>query len=98
MVGVAVVVAYIVIVFGLQYATGLTYDEWTHSGPHLLRAAIIPLSAGVVLLVAFLASARWDREWTSARRRVLPRPAAYRREAARRRSHQPDALKLPPVT
>lgn len=63
LVGAAVVVLYVIVVFGLQLASGLPYTEWTTTPAHALRAAVIPLAAGSVLLIAFLAVARWDMVW-----------------------------------
>jgi uncharacterized protein len=63
LVGVIVVVLYIVLVFGMQLASGIPYAEWTSTPSNTLRAAVIPLAAGSALLIAFLAIARWDMIW-----------------------------------
>jgi membrane protease YdiL (CAAX protease family) len=75
-VGVAVVAVYIVVVFGLQLTSGLEYDEWADTADHGVRAVLIPLGAGVLLLVAFLAYARWDMVWRDPER--LPMSRAMR--------------------
>ncbi len=67
-VGVVMAVVYIVVVFGLQLATGLDYDEWTDTSEHGIRAGIIPLGVGAVLLIAFMAWSRWDLLWRDPRR------------------------------
>lgn len=63
MVGVVVVVLYMLVVNGLQLSTGIPYREWTSTPSNTIRAAVIPLIAGSVLLVAFLVIARWDMVW-----------------------------------
>ena len=62
-VGVVVIVLYMLVVNGLQLSTGIPYREWTTTPGNTLRAAVIPLVAGSVLLVVFLAVARWDMVW-----------------------------------
>lgn len=49
--------------FSLQLSTGLPYAEWVSTPGNGLRAAVIPLAVGSVLLIAFLAYARWDIIW-----------------------------------
>ena len=63
LVGVIMVAVYIVVVFGLQLASGIPYAEWTSTPTNTLRAAVIPLAVGCVLLIAFLAVARWNMIW-----------------------------------
>ena len=63
LVGVIMVALYVVVVFGLQLASGIPYAEWTSTPTHTVHAAVIPLAAGCVLLIAFLAIARWDMIW-----------------------------------
>ena len=72
-VAIAVVVVYMVVVFGLQLSSGLEYTEWTDTAGHGIRAALIPLGAGVVLLVVFLAFARWDMVWRDPERLPMSR-------------------------
>jgi hypothetical protein len=62
-VGAVMVLLYIVVVFGLQLGTGIPYAEWTSTAGNGLRAAVIPLAAGSVLIIVFLAIARWDMIW-----------------------------------
>ena len=63
LVGVVMVLLYIVVVFGLQLGTGIPYSDWTSTAGNGLRAAVIPLAAGSLLLIVFLAIARWDMMW-----------------------------------
>jgi len=63
LVGSIAVLVYIVVVFGLQLSSGIPYAEWTSTTAHTVRAAVIPLAVGSVLLIAFLAYARWDLVW-----------------------------------
>jgi CAAX protease family protein len=76
-VGVAVVVAYIVVVFGLQLTSGLEYSKWADTAEHGIRALLIPLGAGVLLLVAFLAYARWDLVWRDPERLPMSRAMTF---------------------
>jgi hypothetical protein len=62
-VGIVMVLLYIVVVFGLQLGTGIPYAEWTTTAANGLRAAVIPLAAGSLLLIVFLLIARWDIIW-----------------------------------
>jgi len=63
LVGAIAVLTYIIAVFGLQLASGIPYAEWTSTASNTLRAAVLPLAVGSVLLIAFLAYARWDMIW-----------------------------------
>ena len=63
LVGVVMVVVYIVVVFGLQLGTGIPYADWTRTAANGVRAAVIPLAVGSLLLIVFLAIARWDMIW-----------------------------------
>ncbi len=72
-VGVAMIAAYIVVVFGLQFATGLSYTEWFSTAENGVRAGLIPLGVGSALLIAFLAYARWDMVWRDPERLPLSR-------------------------
>ncbi len=62
-VGVVMVVLYIVVVFGIQLGSGIPYADWTSTAGNTLRAAVIPLTAGSILLILFLVFARWDMIW-----------------------------------
>ena len=57
------VVLHIVVTFGIQLGTGIPYKEWISTPENGLRAAVIPLVAGSLLLIVFLAIARWDMIW-----------------------------------
>jgi uncharacterized protein len=72
LVGVAVVVVYIVVVFGTQLSSGIPYEDWVSTPANAVRAAIIPLAGGSALLVAFLAFARWDMIWRDPDRLPMP--------------------------
>ena len=63
LVGIVMVLLYIVITFGIQLSTGIPYAEWTSTPENGLRAAVIPLVVGSLLLIIFLAIARWDMIW-----------------------------------
>lgn len=63
LVGVTMFVAYIVVVFGIQLSSGIPYVDWVSTPANGLRTAVIPLTVGSVLLIAFLAIARWDMIW-----------------------------------
>lgn len=63
LVGIAVVIAYIVVVAGMQFSSGIDYRDWFASTDNVYRTAVVPLSVGSVLLVAFLAWVRWDSIW-----------------------------------
>ena len=72
LVGIAMVVAYIVVVFGSQLSSGIPYEDWVSTPANAVRAAIIPLAVGSVLLIAFLAFARWDMIWRDPDRLPMP--------------------------
>lgn len=61
-VALAVVVwlAYSAITFVVQATSGVPYDAWFKTGANAWRTAVASLAVGIVLLVAFLAVARWD--------------------------------------
>lgn len=63
LVGIAVVIAYIVVVAGMQFASGVDYGDWFATTDNVYRTAVIPLLVGSILLVAFLFWARWDSIW-----------------------------------
>lgn len=68
LIGVAMIVAYIVVVFGLQLSSGIPYEDWVSTPANGVRTAVLPLTAGSVLLIAFLAIARWDMVWRDSSR------------------------------
>ena len=63
LVGIAMIVAYVVVVFGIQLSSGIPYVDWVSTPANGLRTAVIPLAVGSLLLIAFLAIARWDMIW-----------------------------------
>lgn len=63
LVGAGMVVAYVLGVFGLQLSSGIPYVDWLSTPANGLRTAVFPLAVGSVLLIAFLAVARWDLIW-----------------------------------
>jgi membrane protease YdiL (CAAX protease family) len=62
-VGIAVVIAYMVIITALQATSGIGYTEFFASAANAVRTAVIPLAVCSVLLLAFVAWARWDSVW-----------------------------------
>lgn len=56
----AVFVAYVIVFIGLAGSSGIGYLDWFSTGPNAFRAAVLPLAAGSLVLVAFLWWARWD--------------------------------------
>lgn len=62
-VGIAVVASYIVVVAGLQLATGIDYSDWFTTAENIYKAAVFPLCVGAIISVAFLFWARWDMIW-----------------------------------
>jgi uncharacterized protein len=55
--------AYVVVFIGVAAASGIDYGDWFASAGNVWRSAIAGLAAGTVVLVAFLAWARWDMLW-----------------------------------
>jgi membrane protease YdiL (CAAX protease family) len=51
---------YVVIVIGLMKMSGFAYTDIFNTTEGALRGAVIPLAAGSVWLIVFLAFARWD--------------------------------------
>ncbi len=64
LVGVTMIVAYVVVVFGIQLSSGIPYVDWVSTPANGLRTAVLPLAVGSVLLIGFLAIARWDMIWS----------------------------------
>lgn len=78
-VAVGVFVAYVVAFIGLTATSDAAYDEWFATGSNAWRSAVVSLAAASVVLVLFLAWARWDgvfrdreRLWMSRALRVPP--------------------------
>ena len=62
-VGIGVALAYMVVCFGIQASSGIDYEDWFLTADNAYRAAVLPLAVCSVLLIAFLAWARWDIVW-----------------------------------
>lgn len=60
---VSLIVAYVAVVFTLQGTSGITYDEWFDTADNALRAGVIPLGVGTVMILVFMVCARWDFLW-----------------------------------
>ncbi|KRF45254.1 hypothetical protein ASG96_21875 [Terrabacter sp. Soil810] len=52
--------AYAIVVVGLMRISGIGYEHLFDSTSNTLRAAVLPLAVGAVLVIAFLRWARWD--------------------------------------
>ena len=59
-VAIGVFIAYGVVFIGLSATSGIVFDEWFTSSSNIVRAAVIPLVGGSLVLIAFLLWARWD--------------------------------------
>ena len=59
-VAVGVTIAYCIVFVGIAASSGIPYGEWFATAPNAWRAAVLPLLGGAVVLVTFLAWARWD--------------------------------------
>ena len=70
-VGVGVVLAYMILGFSIQLSTGIDYKDWFDTADNAYRAAVIPLAASSILLIAFLSWARWDIVWRDPGRLVM---------------------------
>ena len=62
-VGIGVVLAYMIICFGIQISSGISYKDWFLNADNAYRTAVLPLAICSVLLIAFLLVARWDMVW-----------------------------------
>lgn len=62
-IGLAVVVAYMLVFNGLQLVAGVDYADYFDTAGNTWRAVVIPLAAGAVLLVAFVVWSGWDLVW-----------------------------------
>jgi len=59
----AVFVVYVVLVNGIQMASGVPYAEFFRSADNAWKSANPSLAAGVLMLLAFVAWSRWDGIW-----------------------------------
>ena len=74
-VAVAAVLAYMVVVNGIQVSSGIDYQDWFDTAGNAVRTAVIPLAVGNVLLLAFVWWARWDIFWRDPERLPMSRLA-----------------------
>ena len=72
-VAVAAVLAYMVVVNGIQVSSGIDYQDWFDTAGNAVRTAVIPLAVGNVLLLAFVWWARWDIFWRDPERLPMTR-------------------------
>jgi membrane protease YdiL (CAAX protease family) len=63
-----VFVVYCVLFIGLMKASGYAYTEIFNTTEGALRGAVLPLAAGSLWLIVFLAFARWDSVFAEPRR------------------------------
>jgi uncharacterized protein len=63
-----VFVVYCVLFIGLMKSSGYAYDDIFDTAEGTNRGAVVPLLAGTVWLILFLAYARWDHVFTDPRR------------------------------
>ena len=66
-----VFVVYCVLFIGRMKASGFAYDQIFNTAEGTWRGAVIPLVAGSVWLILFLAYARWDHVFTDPRRLLM---------------------------
>ena len=59
-VAIGVFVAYVVVFIGLTSTSGVAYDKWFESSENAWRSAVLPLVGASLVLLVFLAWARWD--------------------------------------
>jgi membrane protease YdiL (CAAX protease family) len=62
-VGIAAWIAYSGFAFTLQLQTGIPYTEWFKTADNAVHTAVIPLTLGGLLLLAFTLWCRWDHIW-----------------------------------
>jgi membrane protease YdiL (CAAX protease family) len=73
MVAFGVFVAYLVVVNGIQFASGVPYTAFFASAGNAMRSAVASLAAGSAILLAFAVWSRWDRLWRDAKRLPMTR-------------------------
>ena len=74
-VGVTVAVVYTIILSTMQQMSGVQYDEFFENANNTWRGPVFSLAIGSVLLVAFVACARWDILWRDPERLPMSRLA-----------------------
>lgn len=76
-VGIVVGVVYTIILSTVQQLAGVPYDEFFDSASNTWRAPVLSLAIGSVLLLGFLAWARWDLVWRDPARLPVSRLAWF---------------------
>lgn len=61
--GIAAWIVYSGFGFILQFQTGIPYPEWFKTADNAVHTAVIPLTLGGLLLLAFTLWSRWDHIW-----------------------------------
>ena len=74
-VGITVAVVYTIILSSIQRQAGIEYDEFFDSAENAWRGPVLSLAIGSVLLLAFVAWARWDIVWRDPERLPMSRLA-----------------------
>ena len=74
-VGITVAVVYTIILTSIQQQSGIKYTEFFDSAYNAWRGPVLSLAIGSVLLVAFIAWARWDMLWRDPQRLPMTRLA-----------------------
>lgn len=74
-VGITVAVVYTIILSTIQQQSGIQYDEFFDSAHNTWRGPVFSLAIGSVLLLAFVAWARWDMVWRDPERLPMSRLA-----------------------
>ena len=72
-VGIAVAVVYTIILSTIQQLSGIQYDEFFDSAHNTWHGPVLSLAVGSVLLLAFVAWARWDMLWRDPERLPMAR-------------------------
>lgn len=70
-VALGVFLAYVVVVIGLEYTSGISYLDWFASAANAYRAMVLPFAVGSVLVVAFTLWSRWDFVWRDRERMAM---------------------------
>ncbi|MEV0804682.1 CPBP family intramembrane glutamic endopeptidase [Kribbella sp. NPDC050281] len=74
-VGIGLIVIYAIVLAVIQQTSGVEYDEFVDSAENAWKAPVLSLGVGAVLLLAFMAWARWDMIWRDPERLPMPRMA-----------------------